>query len=110
MTGHSLGGALSTLCAFDFAQAESTLVHYSFAAPRSGNPLYAQTFNARVPISFRLANTEDVFPSLPPASLYYFDYQQTNTLIPFTVNLGSIWKNHVNAYIDYLPISYPLKI
>ena len=36
ITGHSLGGALSTICAFDFADIKPIIIQYSFAAPRSG--------------------------------------------------------------------------
>lgn len=47
MTGHSLGGALSTLCAFDCARRpwrrapRPHLVHYNYGSPRVGNKAFA---------------------------------------------------------------------
>lgn len=102
ITGHSLGGALSTICAFDFALLNP--VHYSFAAPRSGSVTYANTFNQILPTSLRIYNTSDIIPNLPPPIFIKgINYEQTNQDIPFTVNLGSIGANHVTAYIEYLP-------
>jgi len=135
ITGHSLGGALSTICSFDFADALSPIIsmnkdikcvvpkdeiyfpiHYSFAAPRSGNTGYVQVFNERIPTSIRVNNTEDIVPQLPPAAWIngpilkklglFWDgwiYEQTGGNIPFTVSLGSIANNHIQAYHDYLP-------
>jgi hypothetical protein len=102
ITGHSLGGALSTLCAFDFAL--HVPIHYSFAAPRSGNVAYSNKFNQMLPTSLRIYNNEDIVHSVPPAEfLGGFVYQHTNHGIPFDINLGSIGANHVTAYADYLP-------
>jgi nuclear pore complex protein Nup85 len=47
VTGHSLGGALSTLCAFDCARRSwrgvprPHLVHYNYGSPRVGNKAFA---------------------------------------------------------------------
>lgn len=103
ITGHSLGGALSTICSFDFASVKSEVIHYSFGAPRSGSVIYAQTFNQRVPQSIRVANTEDVVPALPPATWEGNTYQQTGGNLPFTVSLGSLPKDHIQAYAENLP-------
>lgn len=127
--GHSLGGALSTICAFDFADAllnkepQITLdmqyplqttgttgdtiklpIHYSFGAPRSGNPKYAEIFNQRMPASIRVNNTEDIVPQLPLATFNSYTYEQTGGNIPFTESLGSIADDHIEAYMNYLPI------
>lgn len=103
ITGHSLGGALSTICAFDLAEYQP--IHYSFAAPRSGNINYANKFDEIMPTSLRVHNTEDYIASLPP-SIYIkgYLYQHTKNSVSFTVNLGSILSNHTTAYIDYLPV------
>ena len=49
ITGHSLGGALSTLCAADCARrtwrttpARPSIVHYSYGSPRVGNRAFAE--------------------------------------------------------------------
>lgn len=101
ITGHSLGGALSTICAYDFA--DYNPIHYSFAAPRSGNVDYANIFNTRVPQSLRINNTEDIVPTLPPATFRSYTYQQTGQNVPFTISLGSLSKDHSQAYMDYMP-------
>lgn len=104
ITGYSLGGALSTLCAFDFA--EENPIHYSFAAPRSGNVHYADIFDRRVPTSLRINNTEDIIPQLPLASMgtlnTVFIYKHTGGNIPFTYS-GTFASNHFDAYLEHMP-------
>lgn len=113
ITGHSLGGALCTICAYDFAKVFSCIplpdgacnypVHYSFAAPRSGNPKYAQIFNNILPTSLRINNTCDIVPQLPPASWRGYVYEETGGNIPFTLALPTLKDDHILAYYDNLP-------
>lgn len=134
ITGHSLGGALSTICGYDFAEvffdrdcnvsaacnsqtctpdipnacddpciAKSLPIHYSFAAPRSGNTTYARTFNQRLPTSLRINNSEDVVPQLPPATWEGYTYEHTAGNVPFTISLGSLRDDHIQAYYYHLP-------
>lgn len=103
ITGPSLGGALSTICSFDFADVNTELIHYSFAAPRSGNVEYAKIFNDRVPQSMRINNTEDIIPALPPATINDNTFEQTTGNVPFTRSLGSLKDNHTTAYARYMP-------
>jgi hypothetical protein len=106
ITGHSLGGALSTICGYDFADVfdEIKPIHYSFAAPRSGNVDYATIFNQRLPTSLRINNTEDVVPQLPPSAFDGNIYEQTGGNVPFTISLGSLEANHSEAYDKYMPV------
>lgn len=111
ITGHSLGGGLSTICAYDFAHVllnsncpEKFPIHYSFAAPRSGNVKYAELFNKRLPTSLRINNSEDLVPQLPPATWRGYTYEQTRGSIPFTASLGSLAKDHIQAYYDDMPL------
>ncbi|MDH6247645.1 hypothetical protein [Mycobacterium sp. OTB74] len=70
--GHSLGGALATLLALDLA-ANSTFKQpaiYTYASPRTGDPLFASTFNQVVKNSYRIENRLDIVTKLPPASMY----------------------------------------
>lgn len=68
VTGHSLGGALATLAAPAYA-AESGFsdpVTYSFASPRVGNPVFADdVFDTLVKTGWRVANTNDLAPTVP---------------------------------------------
>src|ERR1700730_9247718 len=54
--GHSLGGALATLLALDVAAntdfKDPTI--YTYASPRTGDPLFARTYNQAVPNTYRI--------------------------------------------------------
>ncbi|KAI3433461.1 hypothetical protein D9Q98_003274 [Chlorella vulgaris] len=64
VTGHSLGGALATLCAFDIAETypESAVrvKCYTFGAPRTGNHAFARLYTQTVPDTWQIINNEDV--------------------------------------------------
>ena len=66
--GHSLGGALVTLLALDVAAntAFTDPAAYSYASPRTGDSLFASTYDQVVKDSYRIANRLDIVPSLPP--------------------------------------------
>ena len=116
ITGHSMGGALSTLCALDmtllFASGRKprpTIYHYSFASPRVGNAEFATLFDAHVPQSVRIANLADIVPTLPPAAIpavtsggQNIIYSHTGGYQWFQLNLGSLVENHSDAYVEYL--------
>lgn len=101
ITGHSLGGALSTLCAYDLHSYRP--VHYSFASPRVGNNMFAESYDNLVPQGLRVYNVEDTIVSLPPPIIFSFVYTHVNNGVPFNVNLGSVRDNHIQSYILYLP-------
>ncbi|PSB24656.1 lipase family protein [Stenomitos frigidus] len=67
VTGHSLGGALATLCAVDvqynFSPVDVEL--YTFGSPRVGNSGFRDSFNQRVPKSYRFVYGMDIVPALP---------------------------------------------
>jgi triacylglycerol lipase len=68
VTGHSLGGALATLCAVDIQYNFSNKVAvdiYTFGAPRVGNNGFRESFNRRVPNSYRFVYGMDIVPALP---------------------------------------------
>ncbi len=71
LTGNSLGGALSTIAAYDYADIVKNgggqLVHYTFAAPRVGNISFSENYDRRVPNGIRVYNTEDAVIILPPS-------------------------------------------
>jgi hypothetical protein len=81
--GHSLGGALATLLALDVA-ANSAFTDpsvYTYASPRTGDPLFASTFDQVVKNSYRIANRLDVITALPPMFAGY-----DHVLTPYELN------------------------
>ena len=68
IAGHSLGSALATLLAVDVAGnsvfAEPTV--YTFGSPRVGDKVFAGSYDALVPNSWRVSNLNDIVPCLPP--------------------------------------------
>jgi hypothetical protein len=66
--GHSLGGALATLLALDVA-ANTVFTPpavYTYGSPRTGDSLFASTYDQVVSNSYRIANRLDIVPALPP--------------------------------------------
>ena len=81
--GHSLGGALATLLALDVA-ANTVFTEpavYSYGSPRTGDSLFAGTFDQVVSNSYRIANRLDIVPALPPP-LDYEHVLNPDELIP----------------------------
>ena len=70
VTGHSLGAALATLCAYDLAK-HGMMTHLcTFASPRVGDPLFVKEFHTLIKQSQRYVNAFDIVPLLPPESIY----------------------------------------
>ena len=71
VTGHSLGGALATLAAFELAsrqgpaRARQEVAMYSYGSPRAGNKAFASLYNLAVHNSWRVTNSNDIVPSVP---------------------------------------------
>ena len=68
IAGHSLGGALATLCAHDLVT--SRIVQpaevYTFGSPRVGNWTFASDYNAKLhDQTFRVVNQRDPVPAVP---------------------------------------------
>ena len=108
ITGHSLGGATSSLAALDLQNLTlpngttiTNLIHYSFASPRVFNTVGALHFNKTVEHSFRIVNGSDIIPTLPlPVMGVGEDYKHTKNLYQFEDNRGDYYHNHTEAYID----------
>jgi hypothetical protein len=84
VTGHSLGGAMANLAAFELAATGYTVapVLYNFGQPRVGNPAYSAAYEAVVTNrtaaaasagrdgagthSYRVVHHQDPVPQLPP--------------------------------------------
>ncbi len=99
ITGHSLGGGLSQLCALDLAYYDP--VHYSFAAPMVYNTIGCQVFDTFVKKSYRIANISDlvVLSPLPimPSGDFFCHVGEHHI---FQNNMGSYPLNHSMAYVN----------
>ncbi|KAK0411923.1 hypothetical protein QR680_005919 [Steinernema hermaphroditum] len=73
VTGHSLGGAMASLCA-------ATVVHLgqanpqklklmTFGQPRVGDQKFADAHDALIPFSYRVVHNLDIVPHVPPEFL-----------------------------------------
>lgn len=70
-TGHSQGGAMATICAFDLKREfpEIELIMYNYGSMRTGNYAFARKYNELVPNTYRVVNNED-FSARQPKLLY----------------------------------------
>jgi hypothetical protein len=78
VTGHSLGGALATLAAFDIQEACKTLPQmslsiYTFGAPRVGNHAFARECRDKLPELWNVINDQD---TVPRAAKFLFMYKR----------------------------------
>ncbi|KAJ8905966.1 hypothetical protein NDN08_002467 [Rhodosorus marinus] len=68
-TGHSLGGALASLCALDAQarlQSPGGVYVFTFGSPKVGNHAFAKVFNEKVPCCWRVVLAKDPITRLPP--------------------------------------------
>ena len=88
LTGHSLGGAIATICAYDLAKHLSSEIKalevYTFGAPRVGNRFFYKEYSKLVPSSHHYVNGGDIVPRLPR---WWQGYSQ-----PKLIQLGQRWK------------------
>lgn len=75
VTGHSLGGALATLCAVDFIRNVPGMAGkmdlYTFGCPRVGTPAWADYVHNLIPGDnySRVTHANDMVPHTPPQSI-----------------------------------------
>jgi len=100
VTGHSLGGALATLAAYDLGLAlgEGSLGPiYTFASPRVGDRdfqrAYDQALGAR---TLRIENSSDLVPEVPPPAPV-LHYSHVGTPVQFNVQNNDLVQNHALA-------------
>lgn len=111
VSGHSLGGAVATICGFDVKSSgySGDIMVYNFASPRVGDENFRESVeNIGLPI-YRIVNTMDRVPRLPPAITPNFNnprnpyiYSHCGVSVSFTTDLKSISNNHMlEGYIEH---------
>lgn len=103
ITGHSLGGALATLCAIDIAANTSHISPnlFTYGSPRVGDPNFVNVFKPYVRKSYRYANLFDIVTYAPPhvyklpkrETKYY--YSHVHTFVSLSFQNGSASGNHM---------------
>lgn len=89
LTGHSLGGAIATIAALDVQynitqHTGQAIDLYTFGAPRVGNSALVESFQRRVPSSYRFVYGWDVVTRVPR-------FWQGYDHVPELQRLGSRW-------------------
>lgn len=125
VTGHSLGGALATLCAFDcrvqLGLSELDVTVITFGSPRVGNRAFTRRFLAAVPVCFRIMNHSDGVTNVPSSFFSNFEHVPRGVLVDgygnliidpmfvdlklfhgtaFTPHLMEGYRDSLNAFID----------
>jgi hypothetical protein len=78
LAGHSLGGALAALAAFDLASSVTVAGVFTYGAPRAGSPEFARAYKARPcgaertlgDVTWRVTHEGDPVPISPPPLIY----------------------------------------
>jgi len=67
ISGHSLGGALATICAYDLSlnYPEKEITVFSAGSPRVGNHYFSMSFKENINDHYRLMNRFDIVPTVP---------------------------------------------
>jgi triacylglycerol lipase len=113
LTGHSLGGALATLCAHMFAEVQGV---YVFGSPRVGDSAFAVRYARPL---WRFSNHSDVVVTVPPNWSLPFgfarDYQHVGRSVWFDVNqtmahgespFSFLTTQPPASVLDHAPIAY----
>jgi triacylglycerol lipase len=114
VTGHSLGAALTTLFVMENKKKQkfdiTTLC--TFASPRVGNMSFARVFNLLCIASWRIVNSQDLVPKLPPYIPLILDYEHVNTAYEFSsqgmVKPNPVCRHSMETYLHWLNANLPV--
>ena len=103
-TGHSLGGALATLCALDvqYNFPDKQVSCYTFGSPKVGNSYFKDSYNKRVPQTYRFVNSADTVPSLPPGG-----YEHVGLFQQIGQTTTSIVESFIDKVMDVVDDHFP---
>ena len=109
VTGHSLGAALAHLSVAGItAQFGIKSVSYTFCGPRAGDSQFAAAFDAANLQTWRIFNTEDIVPTLPPAAVQIATPNMG--MHGMTVMTQSLIKFVQLSPMGYQHIGYPIAV
>ncbi|CAD5225834.1 unnamed protein product [Bursaphelenchus xylophilus] len=81
VTGHSLGGAMASIAAFDlvtFAKVDAEKVKLvTFGQPRTGDREFAEVHDELIPHAYRITHARDVVPHVPPLNFQGYYHHAT---------------------------------
>jgi triacylglycerol lipase len=108
VTGHSLGSALATLFVLENSVKQKFDIPLisTLASPKVGNLEFEQVFNGLPLTSWRIVNTRDVVPKLPPTIPIILDYEHVKVAYTFDSwqfarkNLGCY--HSIDTYLHWL--------
>ncbi len=111
--GHSLGGAVATLLTLDVALGTScrSPVSYTYASPRTGDHIFAGSYNAVISYSYRVANRQDLVPHLPTALPLPYEHVNTQYELappPNSINPTLLCMHHLTTYLWLMGHNNPL--
>jgi hypothetical protein len=115
VTGHSLGSALATLFVMenDSKHKFDITTCCTFASPRVGTLEFARAFDLLPIDSWRIVNTLDVVPKLPPHIPVVLEYDHVDTACPFSSDSFAkhslVCWHAMETYLHWLDGSYPLR-
>jgi predicted lipase len=115
VAGHSLGAALTTLFVMenDSKHKFDITTCCTFASPRVGDLDFARAFDRLRIDSWRIVNTLDVVPKLPPHLPLLLEYDHVDTAYPFTSSTFAknslVCWHAMETYLHSLDATYPLR-
>ncbi|HZF09472.1 MAG TPA: lipase family protein [Thermoanaerobaculia bacterium] len=113
VTGHSLGAAVAHMAAAGIAaQFGARPISYTFCGPRTGDAPFAAKFDATPLTTWRIFNTEDLVPTVPPAAVKLLEPNvNLQGLAVLTQSLSKSLSTFVHlSPVGYQHIGYPIAV
>jgi hypothetical protein len=112
VTGHSLGAALTTLFVMENKEKQKFDITTSctFASPRVGDMTFARVFNLLPIASWRIVNSWDLVPKLPPHIPFVLEFEHVNTAYGFSSEVKpnpTCWHS-METYLHWLDANLPV--
>lgn len=108
--GHSMGAAITTLCALDIQYnfPELEVNGIGLASPRIGNKYFKTSFNRRMPEFIRMTWGSDMVPGLPPK---WFGFRHVGNYIhlgpePIKCIIGRFKHHNIKNYHEAIKKEY----